>query len=244
MKIQVDTHTHTNVSDHAYGTLWENIKMAKEYGLLGVCVTDHGPAISDGAHRWHFENMQETLPPYIEGVRVFQGAEVNILSPEGEIDLSERVLGKLEVVIASVHPPCFAPKTEEEYTQTLLNITQNPYVDILGHTGRYPLAYDYEQVILAAKNANQCIEINSHSLERGETVNTHCREIALACKRLGAPIMVGSDSHSPFGIGNLERAVRLLAEIDFPNELIVNLTMEGFEGYLKERKESRPCNKR
>ncbi len=31
--IAVDTHTHTNVSDHAFSTLEENINAARKFGL-------------------------------------------------------------------------------------------------------------------------------------------------------------------------------------------------------------------
>ncbi|MBR5152714.1 MAG: phosphatase [Clostridia bacterium] len=239
MNIQVDTHTHTNASTHAYGTLWENVKIAKEKGLKGICMTNHAPNLPDSPHLWHFDNLIGTIPEVIDGVRVFCGAEANILDSNGTLDLPENILSILDVVIASVHIPCFNPMTEEEYTKSWLSVTQNPYVTILGHTGRFRLGYDHEAVISAVRDANQCIEINNHSFVCGQKPAVHCREIALTCKKLGAKIVVSSDAHTPFAIGETEHAMQLLEEIKFPEELIMNLTLDRFSQYLKERKEHR-----
>ena len=38
-------------------------------------------------------------------------------------------------------------------------------------------------------------------------------------------------------VGSARAMLSLLEEIDFPPELIVNLTLERFEGYMKERSE-------
>ncbi len=241
MNIQVDTHTHTNASTHAYGTLWENVKMAKEKGLSGICMTNHAPNLPDAPHLWHFDNLIGTIPEFIDGVRVFCGAEANILDEQGTLDLPEEILSILDVVIASVHTPCFHPQTKEAYTKAWLKVTQNPYVTILGHTGRFHLSYDYEAVIAAARDANQCIEINNHSFVCGHKPPVHCKEIALMCKKLGAKIVVSSDAHTPFSVGETDHAVQLLKEIAFPEEQIMNLTLERFSKYLKDRKENRIC---
>ena len=58
MKILFDTHTHTLASTHAYSTVMENAKYASEIGMEAIAVTDHAPAIPDGAHEWHFLNLK------------------------------------------------------------------------------------------------------------------------------------------------------------------------------------------
>lgn len=42
---EVDTHTHTILSGHAWSTLSENCRAAREKGMKGLCLTEHGPAI-------------------------------------------------------------------------------------------------------------------------------------------------------------------------------------------------------
>ena len=43
MKIEIDTHTHTLVSGHAYNTLREMAHMAADKGLKGLAITEHAP---------------------------------------------------------------------------------------------------------------------------------------------------------------------------------------------------------
>lgn len=52
MQIQVDTHTHTISSGHAYSTLIENAKLAKQNGMKMFCTTDHSSAMPGAPHYW------------------------------------------------------------------------------------------------------------------------------------------------------------------------------------------------
>ena len=86
MKLVVDTHTHTYASGHAYSTLIENAKLAKEHGLEMFCTTDHAESMPGAPHYWFFSN-QRVLPRFIEGVAVIRGVESNILNTKGEVDI-------------------------------------------------------------------------------------------------------------------------------------------------------------
>ena len=68
MKILLDTHTHTLASTHAYSTVLEMAKYASEAGMEAIAITDHAPAIPDGAHPWHFQNLK-AIPREIYGVK-------------------------------------------------------------------------------------------------------------------------------------------------------------------------------
>lgn len=86
MKLVVDTHTHTYASGHAYSTLIENARLAKEHGLEMFCTTDHAESMPGAPHYWFFSN-QRVLPRFIEGVAVIRGVESNILNTRGEVDI-------------------------------------------------------------------------------------------------------------------------------------------------------------
>ena len=233
MKILVDTHTHTSCSTHAFGTIAENLAMAKKHGLEMLCMTDHAPALPDAPHLWHFQTMQE-LPGAVDGVKLLKGVEANVLDIQGRLDIPEAFQKQMEVVIASIHEPCYPPRSVEEHTQTWLNVIQNPYVAILGHSGHPSFPYDHETVIEAAKKNHKCIEINNHSFSVRHGSLENCREIAETCKRVGANIVVSSDAHNSFQIGVFDHAVELLEEVGFPEARIMNLTAERFTRYLKE----------
>ncbi len=232
MKILVDTHTHTNFSAHAYSTLMENAVMAKKRGLEMLCMTDHGPAMPDSPHIWHFRNLH-SLPKEIDGVEMLYGAEVNIIDKKGNIDLPPDDQKRMEIIVASIHTPCYIQGTVEEHTATYLEVIKNPYVTIIGHSGSPQYAYDIDVVVKAAKEYNKCIEINNHSYTARPQNAENCVKIALACKKYGTKIVVSSDAHFATDIGVFDRAIKMLEDIDFPEELVANLNAETFKKHLK-----------
>lgn len=229
--LETDTHTHTVASTHAFSTILELAQYAAKKGLKGIAVTDHGPAIPDGAHEWHFGSMR-TLPPYIEGVRVLHGVEANIMDYEGTLDIRERYQEELDWVIASYHDPCCDPGTVEQHTASYLKVAENPHVDVIGHSGTGSYRYDYEKVIPVFKAKGKLVEINSHSFSTRKGAKDNCRNIALLCKKYEAPIVVNSDAHSCFVVGDLQDAMSMLSDIGFPSELIINRTLESLADWI------------
>ena len=235
MKILVDTHTHTNCSTHAHSTLLENIQYAKKQGLEMLCMTDHTPALPDAPHLWHFNTMLR-LPREAEGIRLLFGAEANIINTDGSIDLPEDFQRRLDLIVASIHEPCYPPRSVQEHTQTYLGAMENPYVTILGHSGTVKYPYEVEKVVRRAKERDVCIEINNHSFRARKGSRENCKKIAEMCKKIGTKIVVSSDAHSCFEIGKFDEAIAMLEEIAFPEELIMNLTAERFLAHLKQKK--------
>ena len=174
MNILLDTHTHTIASTHAYSTVLEMAAQAKKAGLEAIAITDHAPAIPDGAHSWHFQNLK-AVPREIDGVKILYGAEVNILDLEGNIDLEEDVLKNMDVVNASIHRPCYRDIDAEDHTSAYLNIVNNPFIDIICHSGSPKFSYDYERVIELAGKNNKLIEINNHSFFVRKASVPNCR---------------------------------------------------------------------
>ena len=100
----LDLHTHTIASGHAYCSIKEMAKAAADQGLEALGITDHAPAMPGTCHNYYFQNMG-IVPRELYGIQLLMGAEANILDPEGTIDLGEKELRNLDVVIASLHRP-------------------------------------------------------------------------------------------------------------------------------------------
>lgn len=232
MKILVDTHTHTNASTHAFSTLAENVSEARKRGIDMICMTDHTPALPDAPHIWHFRTLMR-LPRVIDGVKLVFGAEANIIDKNGNIDLPQYDLKNMEIVIASIHHPCYTSGTVEEHTRTYMGAIKNPYVTIIGHSGNPDFEYDIDTVVKCAKEYNKCIEINNSSFKLRPKNLENCRKIASACKKYGTNVVIGSDAHSAYEVGVFDNAIKLLEDIDFPEELVMNTDMEKFESYLR-----------
>ena len=98
-------------------------------------------------------------------------------------------------------------------------------VRIIGHPDdtRYPL--DYELLADAAKEYGVVLEVNNSSLSpdgyRGDT-RPNYRKMLSACRKRSLPVIMASDSHGPAHIGDFTYALRMLREMDYPEELILN----------------------
>ena len=95
MRLRVDTHSHTLASGHAYSTIREMAEMARDHGMDAIFFTEHAPEIPGTCGRYYFENMK-ILPRERWGIQTYFGAEVNILNSNGEVDLSESLLKRMD----------------------------------------------------------------------------------------------------------------------------------------------------
>lgn len=235
MKDVLDIHTHTLISGHAYNTIMEMAQAAREKGLELLGITDHAPKMPGGPHRFYFDNIK-VMPREINGMPVLFGTEINICDFDGNLDLTESTLRNLDVVIASLHLPCIKPGSIEENTKAIIAAMKNPYVNIIGHPddGRYPV--DMEQIVYVAKEEHKLLELNNHSLDpTGTRTNAEENDIRMLeyCVKYQQPIILGSDAHCMWDIGNHALAIDLLERIKFPEELVVNRSVDEFLKYIK-----------
>lgn len=234
MKIISDMHTHTNVSAHAYSSLEEMVRGAKDAGLRAIAITNHGPGMQDGAHQWHFGNLR-IVPREIDGVLVIRGIECNILPPDGMLDPMENwCYDSLDYVIASFHEPAFKPANAWVHTAALENILHNPRVNCFGHLGNPNFPFDMEYIISRCNEFGKIVEINNNSViaRKGSTEN--CIEIARLCKQYRVPIVLSTDAHISFRVGRFENAMQVLEAVDFPEELVLNADEDRLFAYLRE----------
>lgn len=234
MKDIMDLHTHTIASGHAYNTLYEMVKSASDKGVQLLGVTEHAPGIPGACHPFYFINFK-VVPRELFGVKLMLGCELNILDYEGHIDLEPRFLKGLDFAVASIHDPCYDSGTAAQNTAAYVHAMQNPAVQIIGHPddGRFPI--DYETLVGAAKEHHVLLEVNSSSLHPAcSRVNARQNYLVMLeyCRRFQVPVIIDSDAHCEVDVGNHRRAHALLQEIDFPEELVVNSSLERAAAYI------------
>ncbi|PKG56605.1 phosphatase [Shewanella sp. Choline-02u-19] len=235
MKFLVDTHAHTIASTHAYSTVHDYIRVAKEKGIKLFAITDHGPDMADAPHFWHFVNMR-VLPRIIDGVGVLRGIEANIKNDAGDIDFFGDYLQTLDIVLAGFHEPVFPPSTKEVHTRALINCIESGNVDIITHPGNTVYPIDINKVAAAAAKHNVALEINNSSFltsRKGSEAN--CTAIANAVKEAGGLLVMGSDSHVAFSLGNFEKAIEIIEAVEFPIERLLNRSPEALLCFLSAR---------
>lgn len=235
MKLVVDTHTHTLSSGHAYSTIRENAAEAAVNGMTAIAMTDHGPAMKGSSSELHFVNLG-VIPQNIGGVRVFKGAEANIIDFSGGLDLPEWVLSRLEFVIASFHDIVIEPGDEEQNTQGMINALKNPYVDVVGHPGNPQFCVDIDKVVRKAAEYGKLIEINNGSFRVRKGSEKNCLEFARKCKKYGVGVTCGTDSHMCYGIGKFDAVFEILGEAQIPEELVLSTSLDKAEAFVKLRR--------
>ncbi len=243
MHYEIDTHTHTIASGHAYNTIMEMVQAAAAKGLKAIAITDHtagrnGTEIAGAALEPYLRNYK-VIPREILGIRVLMGAEVNIFN-DGTLDTSEKGLRALDIVIASLHHQCYEDAGIENNTEAVLKAISNPYVDILGHPDDSNMPIDYEKVVAKAAETGVIMEVNENSY-RQPWLRKNCRENALCylelCRQMHVPVAIGSDAHFIDLVGSHHYNEALLEEIGFPMDLVVNTSAEKLIAYLKARKD-------
>ena len=133
-----DCHTHSDWSDGGSPPR-EMAEAARDLGHEWVALTDHSPRLTV-ASGLSAERLAEQLDLIgqlnieLAPFRILTGIEVDILD-DGRLDQREDLLGRLDVVVASVHSHLRMPPAE--MTERMVAAVSNPQVDVLGHcTGR------------------------------------------------------------------------------------------------------------
>lgn len=237
MRIEVDPHIHTIATGHAFSTIIENAKVAKERGLLGICITDHGPARPDSPKIDYFKMLYNSyLPEKIEDIKIYTGVELNILSKHGDIDLPEYILEKLDFVIASFHNGTpYSSNSIVKNTEAIINTIKKPYIDGIAHPGdpHFPYPVELEEVVKAAAQFKKALEVNNNALKRGERWFKHYTKLTELCIKYKAPILISSDAHFSYYVGDFSLSLEVISQFgDEVYGLIINRTLRGFEKFI------------
>ncbi|WP_411677387.1 phosphatase [Caproicibacter sp.] len=235
MNLIADTHTHTIASTHAYSTLSEMVHAAAERGLFAIAVTDHGQEMPGAPGRWYFHNLR-VLPREMEHVLVLRGEEADVTDFDGGTDLNPEDVSTLDWVVTSMHEVAMRDKapTVEKVTNAWLSVAKNPLIRVIGHSGSELYRYDYETVLPVFAENGKLVELNEATFTGRSDSVPNCTRIMELCKKHDVPVIVNSDAHFSTQVGRFDRSLQLLREIDFPEELVVNSSIERFCDYLRQ----------
>ncbi len=195
--IKGDLHVHSNWSD-GHTTFKEIAEHARGRGYSYVVVSDHTKTlkIANGLTEERLlkeideiDKLNETL----SDITLLKATEVDILS-DGSLDISDKVLSKLDIVVASVHSGFKQPR--EKITKRILRAIENPYVTIVGHptgriiTSREGYDVDLEKVMDACARTGTAMELNSY-YDRLDLNDINCK----MAKDAGVKIAINTDAH-------------------------------------------------
>lgn len=211
--IKGDLHVHTNWSDGSY-SIKEMAEAAKSSNLEYLAICDHSKMkIAHGLKEEDFVkqmNEIEKLNNEMDDFTILSGIEVNI-NGDGNLDIKNRVLKDLDLVVASVHTGF--KQTEEKMTERVLNAIHNDYVNIIGHpTGRIinkrtPYKISLSKIFEVSSTQKVFMEINAFP-SRLDLSDINC----LKAKEWGVKLSIGTDAHhkdhlryTELGVANARR---------------------------------------
>lgn len=240
MNIVAELHSHTCASGDAFNTLTEMCTQASKIGLQALAVTNHTGTLVDTITSVQFRSFRK-LPRKIEGIYLISGLEANITDFEGNVDVDIQTLECVDFRIASKHEPeavTFPSRwgTAEENTDMYLGLIQNPHIDCIGHCGNYVVPFCHDPVVKASAMAGKIIELNVSYILRSRESAREYFNIMKLCKQYGNRIAVTTDSHCIYSLGNVQCGLDMLKELGFPEELVINASMDQLCGFFMERK--------
>ena len=205
-----------------------------------VGIADHGPAIPGGPHYYYFGSCY-LVPKRMNGIEVRFGAEANIISKDGELDLPTFIMEKLDFVGAGFHVDTgYNGNSKEDNTNALIAVMESNYVDFITHPGNPAFPVDVELVVQAAVRTGVALEINNSSLTTTRPGSEEiCLEIARLMAKLGGNVILGSDSHISCDVGKLAAAQALAEKAGLKEEQILNTSIERLERFLARRRNRR-----
>jgi putative hydrolase len=222
-----DLHSHSEWSDGTT-SIELMVDAARTLGREYLALTDHSPNLTI-ANGLSGERLQEQLE-VVAGInerfddfRLLAGIEVDILET-GELDQTPELLGRLDVVVASVHSKLRADS--HTMTERMLGGIGNPHANVLGHcTGRLVTGsrgtrpeseFDAARVFAACAANDVAVEINS----RPERQDPPDRLIALALEA-GCLFSIDTDAHAPGQLDFLALGAERAAANGVPADRII-----------------------
>lgn len=231
--IIADMHMHSVMSGHAFGTIRELAAEAANRGLKMIGVTEHAPGIPGTCDPIYFRNFCDA-PRNLYGVEMLYGSEVNVLT-KGKLSLDERHLMCLDYGIAGIHGLCYEDEGLVKNTDNVIRCMEHPKIRFISHPDDDKFPLDYRTLVQGAKANQVALELNNSSL-RKPWLRPNCEQnystMLPLCMEYGVNIIVNTDAHDPGTVGDFALACRLLTELDFDEDLIVNNDLDKLKAFL------------
>lgn len=219
------------------------VQAALSQGLQEVAITDHGPAsLLFPGEEEDFLSFQEHLYQLREkypGIRLLMGVEANIISSQGDLDISLGLIQKLDILLAGLHlnirssrgfgpffrtrnllhsylSPRLFPGVLDQNSQAVIQALERYPITILTHPGlHFPI--DMGPVAQVAAQEGTFMELNARHQGMGVF---YLQQVVQA----GARLVVNSDAHHPQEVGAVECLYPLIQAADVPEDSFFNLS--------------------
>ena len=237
--ITADYHSHTTYS-HGKGSVADNARVASLKGLDFLAITDHAvrhPFIGVSRKKYatiraDIDEVQKSFP----NLKILFGVEANLLGMEGDLDVTEQDVEKLDILIAGYHLTSFPYNVKDFFaitctaigryafkatkaqiarsTKMYVNAVKRNKIDIITHPG-FRIDIDYFELGKVCEDYGTYVELSSRHRTPDESnieglLKSNCK------------FVLNSDAHKSDNVGECGFALDLVEKFSIPEERIAN----------------------
>lgn len=236
MRILGDYHTHTTYT-HGKSTIEENVRQAEKLGLKEIAITEHSYKGFNHIRKGDIDKIANEINAIRDkyNVKILMGIEANLMSRNGDIDITDEELEKLDIVVLGYHkaskyslkewfkfgmPNMFRRKATKKQieinTQAYLKSMDKHRVNILAHLGYAGCTVD------CVRLAEECVKRGIYIELNGKRINFTKEDID-GMIATGVKFIINSDAHKVTAVGKNHRAFNLIEKYNIPRAQIANL---------------------
>jgi len=231
--IEVDLHAHSLFSLCGLHTIIELLQYARDKGMKGLAVTDHGPLLNGRVNSVFFERLKDP----VEGIILLKGMECNLAEKRGVIDFPVQFLQFTDIVLLGFHHNIEKGSGKKVYTDMMISaLENNPYVDIITHPNDPVYEFDFQAVAEKAQELGMVFELNNSKLLLNRVDRSKMEKMILICIKAGCRMALCSDTHALNELGRDDFLIPLIEKMEIPEQYLVNNTAsKGFQ-FIEERR--------
>lgn len=237
MRIFGDYHTHTIFSRNHHGksTIEENVQIAVQKGLKEIAISDHGfNHIFFGVRRKNIPFMKSECERLSKkyGIRVLLSIESNLISSEGDIDLTDEDKKNFDIILMGYHK-AIKPKRFRDYffflnknlfhtkkqiqknTDAYIKAITNNKINVITHLN-VGMPVFVKQVAEVASRIGTLIELN------GKRINFSEQDVKDMLET-DVKFIVNSDAHRCTRVGETNLGMNFAIKHNIPLDRIVNI---------------------
>ncbi|MHB1315906.1 MAG: PHP domain-containing protein [Christensenellales bacterium] len=244
IRLCADYHMHTYYSD-GKASVEDMVQAAIRKNMARIAITDHGSGhLLSGVHKWDKLCAElEAAQKKHSGIEILLGLEANLMSYEGDIDVSDKDLKKYDIIVMGLHKTAVTWKSVWQFyvnprlsgavkKKKLAGLTAKAYqkamqrypIGIIAHPG-YAAAVDMEMLAGYARDNHCLIEINSRH-------NFMDDADLITMNNMATGFVVSSDAHLPAQVADFQNGLEIAARCGIGSERIANayggkLTVKG-----------------
>lgn len=236
MRILGDYHMHTTYT-HGTCSIEDCVRQAENLGLKEIAITEHCYKGFNHIKRGDLDKIKKEIVALRKkySVKILMGIEANLMSREGDIDISDEELEGLDVVVLGYHMASKYSLREwfkfglpnllrKKPTKKQIETNTNAYIQAINkHRVNIVAHLNYGGCIVdSVAIAKECVKRNIYIELNGKRINFNKWDIE-GMIATGVKFIINSDAHNVQAVGKNHRAFNLIEKYNIPREQIANL---------------------